>query len=153
MNKEMKAMFDDAVRKATVIPFDLNWSNGIGEFDNAIYTHPVKINNARLGNGQLATAVTPGKRNILFIGTRLGTLILFERRDPATSGMAVEQEDVLFLNTTAAIRQTFGLPMSGMIDHVDLETILGYNDIPNIGRRIEDINSFCKKNPLEAKAA
>ena len=58
----------------TEMPFNTNWRNGTGYFNGAVQDAD------RLVNGQVAKSYDPGSdRKMLFIGTPLGGIVVFER--------------------------------------------------------------------------
>ena len=70
----MKARYFDAhFAQATVtLNFNPEWCNGTGYFDHAVTL--VKLN-----PGDMAKAEDPQGRKLIFIGTRFGTCVFFER--------------------------------------------------------------------------
>ena len=55
-----------------VIPYNTEWENGTGYFDNAVYS-------VALNPGERAKSTSTVGRRIVFIGTRFGTCVFFER--------------------------------------------------------------------------
>ena len=55
-----------------VLPFNPEWPNGTGYFDNAVYK-------VKLQPGELASSIDKVNRRIIFVGTRFGTCVFFER--------------------------------------------------------------------------
>ena len=117
------------------IPFDKEWSNGTGYFDHAIYgEHAVEIK-----NGEILKSVSPGNRRIMFLGTRLGTIAVFDR-------FTGSEKDVFVYNTTTAINRGRWIG-SGALSEDDMSTIFGmYIGDPTLARVIDEIYSGCKKS-------
>lgn len=62
----------------TIIPFDPKWCNGTGYFDGAVSV-PLKP-------GKLANSLDLNCRRLIFIGTRFGTIVVFDRFVDQTDG-------------------------------------------------------------------
>lgn len=128
-------IFMKACERATEIPFNPKWSTGNGWFDAAVFDAE---NTPKVGNGRTNVAITPGKRVILFIGTRLGTVIVFSRHD-------LNSENPVFVYmSNSAVREAFCLNTAKLDQHTML-LLVGDEVSPNIGHRIEDIYSLCKR--------
>lgn len=122
--------------KVRAIPFVIEWSNGSGYFDNAIYgEHAVTVK-----NGELLRSVSPGGRRLLFLGTRLGALVVFDRYgDEAASG-------VFSYNTTTAVERGRWIQNRALTVE-DMAAIFGWNaDDGTLASVIDDVYSGCKKS-------
>lgn len=121
--------------KTREIPFDKEWSNGTGYFDHAIYgEHAVEIN-----NGEVLKSMSPGNRRILFLGTRLGTIAVFDR-------FSGSEKDIFVHNTTTAIERGRWI-RTGALSEEDMGKIFGgYELDDNLAQVIDDIYSGCKKS-------
>ena len=64
-------IFNDAFEAATKVPFDPAWSNGTGYYDNAV-SYPLEY-------GSVHAAIDNCERKIILVGTRLGTVVVFQR--------------------------------------------------------------------------
>lgn len=122
------------------IPFNKEWSNGSGYFDHAITgPHAVKIKNE-----EIIKSVTPGGRRIIFIGTRLGTIAVFDR---FTEQENKDNEAVFVHNTTSAVSQGCWFSNTALTES-ELLLLLGeygYTGEYNLGWRIEQLFSAMKK--------
>lgn len=66
-----------------LLPFDPTWANGTGYYDYA-------VKKVRLAVGELAKSVDDENRRIIFIGTRFGTVVIFDRfSDQTNAGVYV----------------------------------------------------------------
>lgn len=65
-------VFKAAFESITVeLPFDAKWSNGTGYFDGAV--------DLPLEPGKLAKSRDPYGRRLIFVGTRFGVVVVFDR--------------------------------------------------------------------------
>lgn len=104
------------------VPFDPSWSNGTGYLDGAIHFP--------LPTGELARSVDLHGRRIILIGTRFGTVAVFDR----------------FVNQTDGGTYVLNKPASPVLDRIMTSTaigggemmdILGGSGWDNIGQTIE----------------
>lgn len=107
------------------VAFDPIWANGTGYFDHAVKA------DLGLGTAQMAKAVDPDGRRIIFIDTRLGNVVLFERRSPADEGT---RSSTIVGNYPPAIRAFYAgdFGIGGPLSLEGLEHLLG--DIQRIGK-------------------
>ena len=127
----------------TEIPFNKDWSNGTGYFDNAVVGSAAP----ELAPGQLVKSKTPGGRKIILVGTRIGNVVVFERYD--------DDKSVIVANYGSAIAQ-LGNIKSGALDIDSVCNIVGeYSVKQNIGFTIEQLYDACKKHDrrVERKSA
>lgn len=110
-------LFEDAFSNNRWVAYDPAWGNGTGYFDNA-------VDLVKLSPGETACSADPKGRRILFIGTRFGSVVVFQRL-PNTSILAV--------NRPAKIARMFVL--SNRIDEESGYLVFG--SFNNIGKRIE----------------
>lgn len=67
------SIFNNVFNEITnAVAYNTEWENGTGYFDNAVYT-------VALNPGERAKSTSTGGRRIIFIGTRFGTCVFFER--------------------------------------------------------------------------
>ena len=127
---------------STAIPFDEKWSNGTGYFDNAVYGSTAP----KVPFGSIYKSVTPGNRRILIIGTRLGNVVVFDRYQNS-------EKDVFVYNSTHVFAKSQWL-RGNSLDDDDMGVLLGFDQTDeNIGKRIDNIYSFCKKRDDNQVAA
>lgn len=133
-------IFEEAFKNATPVSFNPKWSNGTGYFDHATYGETAP----KLGNGRVLSAVTPGGRKILIIGTRLGNVVVFSRYDD----WEMFEDPVFVSNVPTCIKHAFNIT-DGRISRDGMVLLLGDSTTRNIGHRIEDIYSLCKKTETQ----
>ena len=113
------------------VTFNANWSNGCGYYPNAIRgEHGVK-----LVPGELAKSTATNNRKMIFVGTRLGTLVVFER-------FANGEKGVYVLNAPHKLNKLRLYSTSGGLNEADMTRIIGtkWDHKPtNIGTMIEAI--------------
>lgn len=114
------AIFDDI---ANTIEYKHEWENGTGYFDGAVYS-------VALNPGERAKALTPWKRRIVFVGTRYGTCVFFERYMP--------EEGATDIRVVSNVPQrAVGLVTDGLLSTEDFYKFT--NGSLNIGHIIERI--------------
>ena len=105
------------------IPFDPSWVNGTGYLDGAV-SHP-------LPPGKMAKTIDNYDRRVILIGTRFGTVVVFDRHQGQTDG------GVYVSNRPQSV--TIGALMTGTaIGGGEMACVLG-DWVPNIGETIEKI--------------
>lgn len=115
------------------IPFNKDWSNGTGYFDNAV-SGPAA---PQLTIAEIVKSAAPAGRKIIIVGTRLGNVVVFERYD--------DDKSVIVANYGSAIGQLHNIK-SGALDIDSVCNIVGEFSIKeNIGTMIEQIYDACKK--------
>lgn len=105
------------------IPFNKDWNNGTGYYDGAV--HDVKL---EPGEEAKSISPMPNNRRIIFIGTQLGTIVLFERYTNGADGVIVK-------NISGAMRRLSIIP-DGQVGYDALSNILSYGPEDNIGARL-----------------
>ena len=104
------------------IPFDPSWANGTGYLDGAVHFP--------LPPGDTAKSIDPHGRRIILIGTRFGTVAVFDR----------------FVNQTDGGTYVLNKPASPVLDRIvtstaigggEMSDILGDLGLDNIGQTIE----------------
>ena len=70
------------IKNGKEVPFRIEWANGTGYFDGAVK------DDLGLAPGELAASSATGedKRRIIFVGTRFGNVVIFERYTPKEDG-------------------------------------------------------------------
>lgn len=127
--------FEQAFVKAfdsieTTIEFNAQWTNGTGYFDGA-------VDMVTLEPCQRAKAVCAlSQRRIIFVGTDLGTVVVFERYTSGTGSAFV-----LVSNKPSALNAI--LP-NGSIDIDTFSRNCGYNSM-NIGHTVRDLKAAFAK--------
>ena len=107
----------------TEIPFDPEWANGTGYLDGAV-SHP-------LPPGKMAKTVDNYERRVILIGTRFGTVVVFDRyRGQTDGGVYVSNRP----NSTTIDALMTGTAIGGG----EMACVLG-DYAPNIGETIERI--------------
>ena len=130
MSKTFQAMFE---KIQTVIPFNAEWNNGTGYFNDIVSQDTVKLE-----NGQMAKSTDTSNRKIVMVGTRFGNVVLFERYSGGLN-------DVITSNVPPEVSKLFGGSSLGSKTSEEvIELLLGqtYSSIPkNIGIKIEEMFS------------
>ena len=129
-------IFLEALKNAREVPYNFKWSNGIGHHDVAL-TGPEA---PKVGVGKMVYAITPNGRVVCFIGTRLGLVVVYTRHENWKS----EKDPVFVFDMPVAIKQSFNLS-EGEIFEDTMELLMGTSTTPNIGGRIDDIYTLCKR--------
>lgn len=138
---EVNVVFTEAFNKCTKeIPFVKEWSNGTGLFDYAVYGDRAP----KLGNGELVKSVSPGGRRILFVGTRLGNLVVFDRFAEQAPGQKAAGKAVFVRNTTSVINEG-GWFSEIALDDYEMELAVGSDDKVNLGKRMDMLWSAFRK--------
>jgi hypothetical protein len=112
---------------AKELPYNPAWANGTGYFNNAI-SGPSAVT---LAIGEEAKSVDEHGRKLLFFGTRLGPVCIFERHS--------DRKDVIVSNTGRKFLGTEFIER-GNISDSNLHVLLGHNyegQVDNIGFYIE----------------
>lgn len=139
MSKRCQEIFSSAFGKITdEIEYNRNWSNGAGFHDYAVYGENAIV----LHSGQVVKSISPGGRRLIFIGSLLGSIVVFDRYGDQIN----TDEQAFFHNCTSAFDD--GRWVShGPLYEEDLNILLGDDgDIKhNIGWRIDQIYQMCKK--------
>ena len=106
-----------------LVDFDSGWENGTGYFNGA-------VSSVKLATGEMAKSQDPKGRKIVFIGTRYGTIVVFQR---------YTAEERLVMNVPAQIRQLFII--DNMMEDNTFCLIFGtdMSGSNNLGKRIEEL--------------
>ena len=75
----MDNLFNDVYQSAKQVPYNTDWENGTGYFDDAVYE--------QVPEGEAWASQTPKGRKILMIGFNKGTVILFQRYIPTEDAL------------------------------------------------------------------
>lgn len=121
------------------IPFNPEWNNGTGYYDGAC-KGPDKV---IIDAGQMAKCISPfpNNRKIIFVGTPVGTLAVFERFSEGANGVYVHNAVHHFLSQLIQ-------PQSPLNAH-DMCSILGQawdKGDSNIGMRIQRLLKLLPKS-------
>lgn len=127
-------IFTAAFNKAKPIEFNPKWSNGTGYFNGAEYGEDAPV----VGNGKTVSAVTPGGRRILIIGTRLGNAVVFQRYD--------NRQDVFVHNIPQELKRGFAIFDNALQENSMLSLVGDGMSIRNIGDRLDDLYVAIKRN-------
>lgn len=124
------------------IPFDRNWSNSTGGFDYAVYSE----HRVELPSGKTAKSTTPGGRKIVFVGTHLGTVAVFDR----TIKINGTDTKVVDMNATSAFMKCRWLSVGDSLLADEVELLLGseQDGWQNIGIIIDSIAEAAQKIKL-----
>lgn len=117
-----------------VIQFKPEWSNGAGSFDYAIYGEHAP----KLEPGHVFKTATGSGRKMIFIGTKLGNVVVFEGRASSELPMGY------FYQSTQAFIDG-GWFHNVQLDDLDLEMMFGARSQPNIGQRINTLVVAARK--------
>jgi hypothetical protein len=125
-------LFDNKFNSITnVVEFNNEWNNGTGYFDASVQL----IGDGEpeiavvLESGEMAKCISPNDRKMIFVGTPLGTCVVFQRYSGSS--------EVLVTNQTRSLRKA-GFIENGALSYDALKRIIGgrYFDEPNIGATI-----------------
>jgi hypothetical protein len=113
----------------TVIPFNPNWANGTGYFDNAVRGK----NCVHLPPGVCAKSIAKDGRKMIFVGTRFGVVVMFQRY--------TDNADFFVHNAPTDIDHLGLYNTSGQRRLEDVRRIVGDDDmgVDNLGHLIEKI--------------
>jgi hypothetical protein len=117
-----------------VIEFDPRWNNDTGYFDLAVEMKgdggPEIV--ISLKPGEMAKCVSPDDRKMIFVGTDLGTCVVFQRYSGDSSILVTNQVRLL---------ANSGFIENGALTYDALKRIIGgrYFEEPNIGIKIANI--------------
>lgn len=119
----------EAIKNEVV--YNSNWPNGTGYYDNAIKgEHAVNLR-----PGEMAKCISSNDRKMIFVGTRFGTLVVFQRFSGGNGGVHVK-------NMPTKLSQLNIVENGGSISHSDMVRLIGthWDHKPtNIGTLIESI--------------
>lgn len=109
----------DSIEKE--IDYSAEWENGTGYFDNAVYS-------VILNPGEVAKSTSTGGRRLIFVGTRFGTCVFFER-------FVTTEESEETAVTSNVPRRLNNIITSGSLDYSEFSRL----SCPslNIGRAVE----------------
>ena len=107
----------------TEVPFDPSWANGTGYLDGAV-SYP-------LPPGEMVKTVDSYDRRVILIGTRFGTVVVFDRYRGQTDGG-------VYVSNRPRSTTIDALMTGTAIGGGEMACILGDSG-PNIGEMIEEI--------------
>lgn len=112
------------------VEFSMSWHNGTGYFDMAVKDAEL---NAALHPGDMAKCVDNFGRKLIFVGTRFGVVVVFQR--------AANNPDSRHCVNLAGIfqRLNFVNANNSPLTRENANQIFGSWDSYNVGQRIEDI--------------
>lgn len=117
-----KVNFEMSIKHAgKTVQFDESWNNGTGYLDGAVRA------DLGLAPGETATSTDPHGRRIVFVGTRLGNVVVFER---------YKDRDVIVSNMPTVVSKITGA--RGDLSDDQCAQILG-GGVGNVGRDIEEL--------------
>jgi hypothetical protein len=128
-------LFDNKFNSITsVVEFNPDWNNGTGYFDASVQL----IGDGEpeiavvLEPGKMAKCISPNNRKMIFVGTPLGTCVVFQRYSGSS--------DVLVTNQARSLRKA-GLIENGALTYDALKCIVGGKSLnePNIGATIAHV--------------
>jgi len=123
------------------VTYNTNWPNGTGYYDFAISGEFA----VELDPGRLAKCLTPNNRKMIFVGTRFGTMVVFERFSEGANGVYVK-------NIPKKLSQLNLVEDGGATTAWDMARIIGskWDYKPtNIGTLIEAIIEAAATNGIE----
>ena len=123
----------------SILPFNPAWKNNTGYFD-----HAVKGEHApELGVGEYAKSEDEHGRKIVFVATRFGNCVLFERYSKADYECIVSNRPMevtkLFLGSNIDTR------LDANTQEMLIGQVPGSYAYPNIGRKIENLLKAAKE--------
>lgn len=128
---KLTATFNNAFDKAKEVQFSPQWKNGTGYFDGAVR----RDSGVQLQPGEMAKTTCPDSvRRMVFVGTRLGTIVVFERY---TKG----ENDVFVLNNDKRLNSFLPIGATARITGDAIQALLGdeIGLVPNFGIWLENL--------------
>lgn len=123
------------------VTFNSNWSNGTGYYDFAIEgEHAINLK-----PGELAKCITPNNRKMIFVGTRFGTMVVFQR-------FSGGENDVHVMNAPTKLSGLGLFERGGAITPQDMTRIIGnkWDFKPtNVGTLIEAVIEAASTHGVE----
>lgn len=117
--EEFLAAFDAAKE----IAFSPEWENGTGYFDHAVRGSTAP----RLEPGQMAKCMSNNNRRLVFVGTPIGNVVVFDRYSGGEDGIFVA-------NMPRVLEQMLLQPNN--LDTAAMVRLLGVIPSDNIGKRL-----------------
>lgn len=141
MNITARDKFNEAYDAiSTTVAFDPAWKNSTGYLDNA-----VKVD-LGLRPGERAKCVDDFKRRVIFVGTTLGNVVVFERYSPTEVG---ERSEVHVSNLPSGLSNFFNgvCGIGSRLTVEGLEILIGtkHSYVPNFGERVEVMKSLLNR--------
>lgn len=127
-------IFNKVYSNVPAIDFDRSWSDGSGHFDYAIYgSHTPK-----LSMGEVVSSTTPDGRRLIFVGTRLGNVVIYDKHEKSKEHFGADYSKNF---------KESGYISNEILDDFEMELLLGENGehLFNIGWRLEQMFSAMKK--------
>lgn len=126
------------------LPFKIEWSNGAGAYDFAVHgQHAPKI-----PTGKTFRSITAGGRRLLFVGTRLGNLIVYDQFAQQRPGEEGYNKAVFCFNSVSLIEKG-GWFHANSLDEFEMSVAVGDNERPNLGATLDQVWSAMKRNDLK----
>jgi hypothetical protein len=143
--KTIANVFDanfEAVTKVT--NFNPSWYNGTGYFDHAVNGGPHSVT---LEVGEMSKSLAAGDdgRKLIFVGTDLGTIVVFQR--------FTDDSEKIVSNADRRLEQSGLLGIGSLISRSDLQRILGNPEFKymfkNCGVWIRELKNLLSTVPVE----
>jgi hypothetical protein len=115
--------FQAAFELAKEIEYSPQWENGTGYFDYAVRGSTAP----RLEPGQMAKCMSNNNRRMVFVGTHIGNVVIFDR-------YAHGEDGIFVANMPRVLEQLLLLPNN--LDTAAMVCLLGVIPSDNIGKRL-----------------
>ena len=111
---------------SATIQFDTKWNNGTGYLDYAAQGSSAPV----LEVGEMVASVTDNSRRVIFVGTPVGNMVVFDRFEPS--------RQFLVSNQARALSAISGI-CNGKLNEDDITNILGNGFDQNIGKHLMQV--------------
>lgn len=133
-------LFDEIVKTVTrTIPFEAEWSNGVGGFDYVVYGEHAP----HVKPGTVVKSVAPSGRKILIIGTAIGNIAVYER----VVSVSNNNVRVIDMSANSAFLTARWVERATELDTYDLRVLFGEESTGwiNIGAIIKNISEASER--------
>jgi hypothetical protein len=144
LDVEFTELYDSL--KSKTITFDPSWKNGTGYFDHAMHA------DFGLRPGEMARSFCPSsQRRIVFVGTAVGNVVLFERYtanlkdNPQPFVIVFNEPHGLGMPIVERSNELYEMDKNNSSSWFRYHSVVGYDKMPNIGE------AFVPSAELKAK--
>ena len=122
------------------IEFKKEWSNGAIGYDYAVYGEHAP----RIPAGKMIKSSSPNGRRLLFIGTRVGNLVIYDRFSEQGKGEK-GYATAVFMRNTVSVIENLGLFHDVAIDEYEMAIAVGDGQRDHLGVNLENLWSAMRK--------
>lgn len=146
-NAATNELFTQAYEKTTdAIEFKREWSNGAVGYDYAVYGDHAP----RIPAGKMVKSASPNGRRLLFIGTRVGNLVIYDRF--AKQGKGEEGYEIaVFMRNTVSVIENLGFFHDIAFDEYEMGIAVGDGQRDHLGINLENLWSAMRKASTPAQ--